>query len=191
MTTPTTADAATVSTTYQVRDFVDAAQLKRDLAYSPNNLTDAMMQQASMFSHYGILAADAARQVDVVKMLLENTEAAVQQIIRDELAGAGEKVTESMVAAKVARHTRTISMKKALNEAKRVESICKTAVEAFRHRRDMLVQQGLISREEMKGELTIRERNAREDALESTRALALDRAARRNAANSAAETSAN
>ncbi|SOC90114.1 hypothetical protein SAMN05216358_0138 [Rhizobium sp. AN5] len=191
MTKPTTGDAGKELTVYQVRDFIDAAELRRDLAYSPNNLTDAMMQQASMFSHYGVLAAEAAKQTDVVKMLVENTEAAVQQIIRNELAAASEKITESAIAAKVARHPRVISMKKALNEAKRIESIGKTAVEAFRHRRDMLVQQGLISREEMKGELSIRERSAREDALEASKIIALDRLARRNAGNAAAENSQN
>lgn len=182
MTTPTTADAAKEQTTYQVRDYIDAAQLRRDLSYSPNNLTDAMITQASMFAHYGVLAADASRQVDVVKMLLENTEAAVSQIIRDEAALAGEKTTEGGIAAKIARHPRVISMKKALNEARRVEAIGKTAVESFRHRRDMLVQLGLIQREELKGELTIREKSAREEAVSQTRDNALDRLARRNAA---------
>jgi hypothetical protein len=180
MTTPTTADAAKEPTTYQVRDFIDAKQLRQDLAYSPNNLTDAMINQASLFSYYGVLAADAAKQVDVVKMLLENTEAAVSQIVRDEAASAGEKVTEGGVATKIARHPRVISMKKALNEAKRVEAIGKTAVESFRHRRDMLVQLGLISREEMKGELSIREKSAREEAVEQQKETALARLAKRN-----------
>jgi hypothetical protein len=180
MTTPTTADAAKEVTTYPVRDFLDAHQLKKDLAFSPNNLTDAMIQQASMFSHYGVLAADASRQVDVVKMLLENTEAAVSQIIRDEVAKAGEKVTEAGIATKIARHQRVVSMKKALNEAKRIEAIGKTAVESFRHRRDMLVQLGLISREEMKGELRIGEKSAREQAAETSKELALSRLARKN-----------
>ncbi|MBD9511668.1 hypothetical protein IB265_33470 [Ensifer sp. ENS10] len=189
MTTPTTADAAKETMGYQVRDFIDAAQLKRDLAYSPHNLTDAMITQASMFSHYGVLAADAAKQVDVVKMLLENTEAAVSQIVRDEAASAGEKVTEGGIATKIARHPRVISMKKSLNEAKRVEAIGKTAVESFRHRRDMLVQLGLIQREEMKGELSIQAKTAREDAADASRDQVLNRLARKAAQT--AENSAN
>lgn len=146
------------TTTYQIKDFIDAAQLRKDLVYSPNNLTDAMMQQASLFAHYGVLASQASRQVDVVKMLLENAESAVYQKVHGEKAVAGEKVTVPMMEALVARHERVISMKRALNEAKRVESSAKIAVEAFRHRRDMLIQHGLISREEMKGELRIMEK---------------------------------
>lgn len=185
MTTPTTGDAAKETMGYQVRDFIDAKKLREDLAYSPHNLTDAMINQASMFSYYGVLSADAAKQVDVVKMLLENTEAAVSQIIRDEAAAAGEKVTEGGIATKIARHPRVISMKKSLNEAKRVESIGKTAVESFRHRRDMLVQLGLIQREEMKGELSIQARSAREEATEASRDQVAARLARKAAENSA------
>lgn len=168
MTTPTTADAAPRSQGYTIKDFVDPAQLKKDLTFSNNDLTSAMMQQASLFSHYGVLAAQAARQVDVVKLLLENTEAAVYKLLRDQAAAAGDKVTEVQLEKMIARHDRVIAMKKSLNEAKRVESITKTAVEAFRHRRDMLVQMGLISREEMKGELSIRAKSAAEMARESS-----------------------
>lgn len=165
MTTPNTADPAKVETVYQVKSFVDAAQMKRDIAYSDNDLDTATMEQASLFAHYGTLAADASHQVDVVKLLLENTEAAVYQLERTKSAEAGEKVTEVMLEKRVARHSRVISMKKALIEAKRVEAIGKTVLEAFRQRRDMLVQTGATSREERKGELYIMERNAREDAL--------------------------
>ena len=180
MTEATTADVQKEMTTYPVRDFIDAGILKRDLAFSQNNLTDAMMQQASMFSHYGVLAADASRQVDVVKLLLENCEAAVSKNIRNELAEAGEKATEPTIAARIARHPRVVSMKKALNEAKRIEVIGKMAVESFRHRRDMLVQLGLISREEMKGELRIGEKSAREEAASAQKDLALARLSRKN-----------
>lgn len=183
MTTPTTADPATAPTVYQVKDFIDANQLRRDQAINSNDLSTAMMEQAAMFSHYGVLAAEASKQVDVVKMLLENTEAAVYQLERAAANQAAaeaaatkapvEKVTEAMLEKKVARHPRVIAMKKALNDAKRIEATGKIAVESFRHRRDMLVQLGLISREEMKGELKIGEKNAREEAtkIQGERAL--------------------
>lgn len=176
MTTPTTADAVTVRASgYTIKDFVEASQLKTDLAFSNNDLTTAMMQQASLFSHYGVLASQASRQVDVVKLLLENTEAAVYKMIRDKAATDGEKVTEALLEKTVSRHERVIAMKRSLNEAKRVESTCKIAVEAFRHRRDMLVQMGLISREEMKGELSIRAKTTAEMARESTIQQVMDR----------------
>jgi hypothetical protein len=165
---------------YNVRDFVDVATMKSDLSYSLNNLSDAMVRQASMFAHYGVLAADAGRQVDTVKLLLENTEAAIYQIIRNEKDAAAEKYTETLLERLISRHPRVIAMKKALNEAKRVEGITKTAMEAFRHRRDMLVQQGLISREEMKGEVAIAQRNAREDVQALQKSSYMDRIKSKN-----------
>lgn len=172
---PTTADPVKERPAYQVKSFIDAEQLRRDLAYSQNDLTGAMMTQPSMFAHYGVLAADASRQVDVVEMLLENAEAAVYKIIRDEFAAKGEKTTETMLDKTVMRHPMVRNMKKALNEAKRVEALGKTAVEAFRHRRDMLIQHGLISREEMKGDVYIRGQVSREVAQESQKQSFLER----------------
>lgn len=166
--TETTADAIVPAPGYAVREFIEPQDLKRDVAFSTNDLTSAMMSQASMFSHYGVLAANASRQVDTVKLLLENTEAAVYKMLRDQAATNGEKVTEAQLEKLVTRHPRVIAMKKSLNEAKRVEANAKIAVEAFRHRRDMLVQMGLISREEMKGELSIRAKSSAEEAREAS-----------------------
>ncbi len=173
--TPAPAPAPRAPLLFQVKDFVDAAQVRRDLGFSTNDLSSAMMQQASLFAHYGVLAADASRQVDTVKLLLESTEAAVYQSLRSKYLAAGEKITEALLEKQVARSDRVLSLKKALITAKRVESIGKTAMESFRHRRDMLVQQGLISREERKGDLIIATRNARDDVQENQKAEALDR----------------
>lgn len=198
MTNPTTADPANIpQTVFQVRDFIDAGQLKRDLAFSNHDLSTAMMEQASLFSHYGVLAAEASKQVDVVKMLLENTEAAVYQMERSAANQAAaeaaatktpiEKVTETMLEKRVARHQRVIAMKKALNDAKRIEATGKIAAESFRHRRDMLVQMGLISREELKGELRIGEKSAREEAAMTQRERAMQALNRRQEGASGAE----
>lgn len=159
----------------KVVEYVDAANLRRDLAYSTADLSSAMQDQAALFADYGVNAAKASMQVDKMKLLLENTEAEVARRERDRKAVAGEKITEPQLAAIVTRHPRVVAAKSALNEAKQIESVAKTAVEAFRHRRDMLVQQGLISREEMKGELSVSMRNAREEESRSQQERILDR----------------
>jgi hypothetical protein len=165
--------------TVKVTNYIDTTRLKADLAYTPVNLSDAMMTQASLFAHYGELAAKASRQVDNLKLVLENTEAAVYRVIRDEVTDRGEKVTEGLLDKLVTRHERVINTKKALNEAKQIEAVAKTAVEAFRHRRDMLVQQGLIMREELKGEVAIGARNVREQEVEDLKERYLQRAQNR------------
>ncbi|AGC36093.1 hypothetical protein B7L88_gp049 [Rhizobium phage RHEph10] len=158
-----------------VRNYVETAKLKEDLGYSLVDLSGAQAQQAQLFAHYGVQAAKAARQVDNIKLLLENTEAAVYRVIRDQAVKAGEKVTEALLDKLVTRHERVTAVKKALNEAKQIEAIAKTAVEAFRHRRDMLVQHGATEREEMKGELVTKLRSGREEDLSNLKAGYLER----------------
>ena len=147
----------------EVKQFIDAAQLRKDIAFSTSDLDSAMMGQASLFVYYGVLLAKASRQVDSFKVRLEIAEAFVYRKLRDELVKSGEKFSEPMLAAAVSKSLEVRQIKVALNEAKQIESVAKTAVEGFRHRRDMLVQQGLLQREELKGELTIAKKQAAED----------------------------
>jgi hypothetical protein len=161
--------------TIKVRNYIDSAQLKEDLSYSLTDLSGAQSRQAQLFVHYGTLAAKAARQVDNIKLLLENTEAAVYRVLRDRMVQAGEKVTEALLDKNVSRHERVIGVKKALNEAKQIEAIAKIAVEGFRHRKDMLVQHGATEREEMKGELVTKLRSSRDEDLENLKKGYLER----------------
>lgn len=139
----------------EVKSFIDRDELKRDVGYSNADLSTAMAEQASLFVHYGALAAEASRQVDQFKTRLSIAESAIYRTIRDKMTADGDKFSEPMLAAKVAEHPKIRQIKIAINEAKQVEATCKIAVEGFRHRRDMLIQQGLLSREEMKGELSV------------------------------------
>lgn len=149
--------------TITLKNFIESENLAKDLSYSDLDLTTAMMNQAGLFAHYGVLAAKASAQVDLVKLMLEKIEADVYKAKRDEAAMTGEKITEAMLGNMVALDKEIIDLKKKLADAKRVEAIAKIAVESFRHRRDMLVQQGLISREERKGDIRIMEKKTRED----------------------------
>lgn len=171
MSDPTTGDHAAVQQGYAVRNFIDADQLKRDISFNLLDLSNAMMEQASLFVYYGSLAADAEKQVSAVKLMLETTEAAIYQAVRSNKIANDERFTEALLENEVSRHPRVISIKKSLADARRVESTCKTAVEAFRHRKDMLIQQGLITREEMKGQTFIKG----QDQAEATKQAALDR----------------
>ena len=146
-------DTAPAPKRIEVKRFVEAKQLKADLTYSIANLSGAMVEQAAMFSHYATLAAQASRQVDEIDLRLEVVSAQISRELRDEAAKTGTKTTVEGIKNDVLTSARIIALRKALNEAKQIESECKTATEAFRHRRDMLVQLGAHEREEMKGEL--------------------------------------
>lgn len=149
--------------TYKVRSFIDEDQFRTDVGFSLADLSGAMVNQASTFAHYGTLCARAAKQVDDCKLLLENAEAKVYRLVRDKYATAGTKVTEAMLEKEVLVHPSVVQIKQALNEARQIESITKIYVEAFRHRKDMLIQEGAQQRKEMEGEVYISRRNNAEE----------------------------
>lgn len=161
--------------TVKVREYVDGAQIKKDVAYSTADLSGAMQNQASMLSHYGVEAAKASRQVDDIKLLLDVTESKIYRRLRDEFLAAKEKVTEVQLDKAVATHNQVIEIKKALNAAKQIEATAKIAVEAFKHRRDMLIQEGSTSREELKGELSISRKRAHDDLIDRQKQSFLER----------------
>jgi hypothetical protein len=158
-----------------VRNVIHAGQLKTDIGINPVDLNAAFMDQASLLVHYGTLAAQASRQVDDMKMLLEAAESTVYRKERDAAATAGTKVTEKMLEMAVAVHPKIVQIKRALNEAKQIESIAKVAVEGFKHRRDMLVGLGASEREERKGELRIMSAESRERVIEETKQRVMER----------------
>ena len=160
---------------FQVKNFLDPMQFKKDVSYSTADLNSAMADQASLFAHYGEIAARAAKQVDDCELLLDAAEAKIYRIIRDNYAKSGEKVTEAMLAKEVSVHPQVVQFKRALNAAKQIEATAKTYAEAFRHRKDMLVQQGSTAREEMKGSVYTAARNLQDEIAENQRQATLDK----------------
>jgi hypothetical protein len=147
---------------FKVRAFIDPKQLQSDLSYSLVDLSKAMSEQGSLFIHYASLMARASRQVDDVSMLLEITESRIYRKLRDEAAKSGSKMTETQLEKEVNVHPQMIAMKRAKNEAKQIEGNAKAAVEAFRQRRDMLIQEGATQRAEIeRGATSINARNER------------------------------
>lgn len=150
----------------EIEKFIDVKQLQTDLAFSDADLESAMMLQASLFAHYGVIAAKASQQVDQAKMNMDIVEARLDKAIRDRAAVDGEKTTEKGITQEISRKSAFVEAQKTVSDAKMVDSLARSAMEAFRHKRDMLVQIGLISREEMKGEVSIKLAQANEAARE-------------------------
>ena len=162
------------ATIYRVRQFIDPEQLRKDSSINLADLTGAAQDQMSWLIHYGELAAQASRQVDDIKLLVDNAEARADRKIRDEMAAAGEKATEPMIEKRIARNETVIKMKRALNEAKQIEAIGKLAIQVFKDRRDMIIQLGASERKQMEGELQIMKGADRERLQENLKNRMLD-----------------
>jgi hypothetical protein len=139
-----------------VKDVIDGAKLKKDLSYSLMDLDNAFQNQASLYVDYGRLEAQAARQVDDLELLKDVTASKLYRKMRDEVVAAKQKVVVSDLKEDVMAHPQMIAIRRALNEAKQIHANTKTTLEAFKQRKDMLVQQGAKDRQEREGELRMR-----------------------------------
>lgn len=147
-----------MTTEYAVKDLIDPAKLQADLAIDDTDLDTAMLRQSGLFAYYGALHAQAEQQLARMEQLQEIIFARLDKKVRDEAAKAGTKVTEAQVKAAVALEPKAIAIKTAVNKAQMVANLCKSAVDAFRNRRDMLIQLAFNSRSERKGELRVMDR---------------------------------
>lgn len=140
---------------YEVKDLIDTARLRDDLAVNQNDLSISMMSQAGLFAYYASLAAQAQLQQDKLEQMEEIVLARLDRKVRDGAAASGTKMTEAQVKAQIALEPDAIAIKTAVNRARMVASLCKMATESFRHRRDMMIQMAFNDREERKGELRV------------------------------------
>lgn len=136
-----------------VKTFINPTAFKEDISINMVDLDNAFITQASLFAHYGTQAAKASEQADNLKLLLDVKEAQLNTEHRETFMKSGAKVTEAMIANAVMTDPRYIRVRKAYNESKGVLEMLKASTEAFRQRKDMLIQIGATTREERKGEL--------------------------------------
>lgn len=138
-----------------VRKFIDEDELAGDVEINEADLDSGMIKQASLATHYGVQASKANRQVSLMKTRLEVVEAQTYRRLREEAADRGEKVTEAQLKMLVQSEPAVVRAQRDVIDAQYTADVGKTAFEAFRQRRDMLIQLGVQAREERKGELSI------------------------------------
>lgn len=153
-----------------IKTFIDPAVLQTDLALN-GDLSDRMMTQAGMFAHYAVLSANAQKQAATAKLAMEIRESTLDRDIRAKAAETGSKLTEPLIAKEIARNVDYIKACNDFNEADMIASLAKNTLEAWKQRRDMLVQLGVDAREERKGELYV---NAKGAALADAKARAME-----------------
>lgn len=140
----------------KVKMYVNPEAFKEDISVNIIDLDNAFITQASMFAHYGMMSAKASEQMDNFKMTLDAVEAKLNTVHREALLKATGKVTEAMVTNAVLTDKNYLLARKNYIEAKGVYEMSKVPTEAYRHRRDMLIQLGATAREERKGEMFIK-----------------------------------
>jgi len=141
----------------EVKNLLDPKQLKADVAFDATNLDDMWATQSALYVRYGVIAARAEHQASTFKNRLSVIEAELGKEAREELPQLGQKVTEGTVKEYVASHPRMAEANENYNKAVLIQNLAKTALEALRQRRDMIVQaskhhlEQMVMRESFKG----------------------------------------
>lgn len=124
-----------------------------DVEIDQNNLSLMFMRHAGLAAFYGAEHAKAAFQENRIKLRLEVEAAKLSKEIRERLLAEGGKSTEKQIEAELMTTPSYIKLVQLHLEAKAKTHLLSTAVDAFKQRRDMLVQLGAQARDEMKGEM--------------------------------------
>lgn len=139
-----------------LKDYVDADQLKRDVNFDVADLDTAICQHAGLFVHYSDLSRRARQQWEKMKVTVEVLESRLYAIHKEAMVAAGVKPTEAAVAAAVNSDPRWHAAKMKVIDAQAISNFAGDAREAFSQRKDMLVQVSVDRRVEQQGELRIR-----------------------------------
>lgn len=158
----------------RVKIFFDPAEYKKDVRINPTDLSSAMADQASLFTHYGELLTQAMYELDKWKDIEAIRVAKADRTIRDRAAADGSKLTEASIEKEISRHPEVVALRLTINKAKHQVELGKVVVESFKQRRDMLVQLGASDRENLKGEQRILAVEANERAQAARRERALE-----------------
>ena len=136
-----------------IKAMIDPKRLSGDLKFTDATLKDAFIDQAGLFAYYASKEAQAAYQTDKQKQALEIVEARVDHEIRQDAADQGTKITEGKITSGIRLNASYQKALEGYNQAKMIQNLAKAATEAFKQRRDMLIQCGADAREELKGSL--------------------------------------
>lgn len=148
----------------KVERFVSVEQIKEDVSFDVAHLDEAMLEQPALLAYYGVLASKAQYQVDRNKQLMEIREAQIAAKIREEAAESGQKLTEKALEQQLVVNSVVVKQRKALNESKEVYEAIRIAVEALKHKKDMIIQFGVRHRMELETQGRILSAKEREDA---------------------------
>lgn len=111
-----------------------------DLKFDKSDLNSVWMNQATVFFKYSLKSALMEEQASKAKMELEAFESQLYESFRIEKEHNSYKWSENTISSKIKKHPEYIKKQQAFLILRRDADIYKSAMEALRHRRDMIVQ---------------------------------------------------
>jgi hypothetical protein len=125
-------------------------QMMKDVAFSPEDLDSAYINQASLYAYYAEQSRIATKKMDNFKLRIDAVEAELDKQIRNEAAESGTKITEKAIEQNILRDEKYVKAVMSYNDAKAVSQMLRDILDAFKQRKDMLIQVGLTRRDELR-----------------------------------------
>ena len=114
-----------------------------------------MVRHSALVNLYGIKAAMALHQAKKAKQQLDLVRAQLSQDFREDGDSKGVKLTERAIEDHVTCHPKYQEAVSVYHDSVRIADMAESVVEAFKQRRDMIVNRGKVSLEEMKGSVRV------------------------------------
>lgn len=143
--------------------FINGEKLHDDLSVNPADLSTAYVQHASLFAWYCEQYRQAQFQADKMDNQEKLVYAKIETGVRNQATIDAEKITEATVKSRVLLDPRYQKIVQLKLEAEMIAGMTKDATEAFKQRRDMLIQLGSDAREEFKGSMRMRDTSTLEE----------------------------
>jgi hypothetical protein len=134
--------------------------LKECVTIEPMALEEEFIRVPADLAYWGARWADAQRDAALAKLRRNEVEAAIDAEYRTEAATSGEKVTEKIIASRVASDERMKAVEIELIEAEARASRARAFADAVRAKKDMVVSLGSQVRAEMQANPSIRDQMA-------------------------------
>jgi hypothetical protein len=125
--------------------------LDTDLDIDPNNLQKEFIEQPSKFAHYASLQKFAAKRVEELEFELELVYATLYKKIID---ATDKKPTETAIKQGITLDENYGKIRLKIIEMKHLHELLKIGRYAFEQRKDMLIQVGSMTMQEMNSEIS-------------------------------------
>lgn len=142
--------------TLRVGDMNFESKLQEDLYVNRSDLNNEFIKHPERYAFYATCYEIAADRENNLNVNLERLYAILDHEKRGELAFSGVKVTEKMIENSVITDDRYVALQNEHISAQRDSAICKAAMIAMQHRRDMLIQLGSSARAEFNADVSLR-----------------------------------
>lgn len=137
-------------------DSLAPSKVKADVSINDADLDGAMSEQAGLYVHYSSIFASAQYEADMAKNRAELAKATAYKRHRNRATARGIKVSEAMLEAEVQLDTEYQEALKVAAQSKLKSELARQVLEAFKQRKDMLVQKGVARRVELQGETFVK-----------------------------------